>query len=400
MDLEIMPAKRKFKLQDFLEVLNVKSLSTGIIAHKLKCHRNTAIRYLRELKVAALVIEKRISNTVNMWKLTGKRIMLIDVDSTIPNLALLKISSFFKLKGDNVKLVKLKLKRFKDGTLKSVSKVDFSDKPDQVYVSVIYKKNKPAVDYLVSQHPDLDIDIGGSGYDLKKKLPDYIEDMTPDYSLYPEFDYSIGFSTRGCFRKCHFCVVPTKEGMFKKVNHPETWYNPEYGKIVFLDNNILTNRKHFMRITDWCIEKGLSVWFTQGLDIRRVNSTIARRLLELKHFRMIAFAWDDINDEDIIKQKINVFKENGFTKNKLRAYVSFYVYVDSDAEYESGVYRCRELKKLGCNAFVMFNIDNLQTPRVTNLKRWSKGKCAYWKFDVSDYDPKLCMSSKKTRVPV
>jgi radical SAM superfamily enzyme YgiQ (UPF0313 family) len=56
---------------------------------------------------------------------------------------------------------------------------------------------------------------------LKKVLPDEIENLKPDYSLYPGFDYSIGFSTRGCFRNCHFCVVPEKEGMFKKVNHPE-----------------------------------------------------------------------------------------------------------------------------------------------------------------------------------
>jgi hypothetical protein len=213
-----VPAKRKFKLQDFLEVLNVKSLSTGIIARKLKCHRNTAIRYLKELKAAKKVIVRRISNTINLWRLTGKRIMLIDVDSTIPNLALMKISAYHKAKGDNVRLVKVKLKRRKDGTLKEEGiKVDLSEKPNKVYVSVIFKKNKQAIDEFVSKYTDLDIDIGGSGYDLKKELPPEIENMAPDYFLYPEFDYSIGFSTRGCFRNCHFCMVPTKEGMFKKV---------------------------------------------------------------------------------------------------------------------------------------------------------------------------------------
>jgi len=209
--------------------------------------------------------------------------------------------------------------------------------------------------------------------------------MHPDYSLYPEYDYSIGFSTRGCFRHCHFCVVPTKEGMFKKVGHPETWYNPEYKKLVFLDNNILTNRKHFMEITEWCIKKELNVWFTQGLDIRRVTNEVAKRLLELKHFRMIAFAWDNINDEVVIKEKINLLKENGFTKSKLRSSVSFYIYIDSDADYESGLYRCRELKKLGCNAFVMFNIENTQTTRIIDLKRWSKCKNYYWLLDFADF---------------
>jgi len=379
-------------------------MSTGIIARQVKCAMSTALRYLRELKAAKQVIEKRISNTINLWRLSGKRIILIDVDSTIPNLALMKISAYHKAKGDNVRLIKLKLKRFKDGTLKSVGKVDFSDKPDKVYVSVIFKRNKKAADEFVSQHPDLDIDIGGSGYELKKELPGEIENMQPDYSLYPEFDYSIGFSSRGCFRNtktCPWCIVPTKEGMFKKVNHPETWYNPYYKKIVFLDNNILTNRKYFMKITDWCIEKGLSVWFTQGLDIRRVNKAVARRLLELKHFRMIAFAWDNLADEAIIIEKIELLKQAGFTKNQLRAYVSFYVYVDSDKDYDSGVYRCRELKKLGCSTYLMYNVENKQTQRIIDLKRWTKAKAVFWGIDIADYDPLICMSAKKrTHVPV
>ena len=195
-----MPAKRKFKLDNFLEVLTIKSgLSTGTIARKIKCHISTALRYLRELKKAKQVIEQRISNTINLWRVTGKRILLVDVDSKIPNLALMKISTYHKAKDDNVKLVKIKLKRRKDGTLKEGAKVDFSDKPDKVYISVIYKNNKQVVDDLVSQHSDITFDIGGSGYDLKKELPPDIEAMTPDYSLYPDCDYSLNFSSRGCF---------------------------------------------------------------------------------------------------------------------------------------------------------------------------------------------------------
>lgn len=204
----------------------------------------------------------------------------------------MKISSFHKAKGDNVKLVNIKLKRRKDGELKDVVMIDLSEKPDKVYASIIFKKNKHVIDYLLTQHPHIDIDIGGSGYNLEKKLPVEIENLKPDYSLYPEFNYSIGFSSRGCFRNndtCPWCIVPEKEGMFIKVNHPETWYNPEYKNIVFLDNNILTNRKYFMQITDWCMEKGLSIWFTQSLAIRRVNEVVARRLLEMKHFRVISF---------------------------------------------------------------------------------------------------------------
>ena len=100
-----MAAKRKYELSKFLEVLSLRSMSTGTIARRLKCHINTALRYLRELKKAKQAIEKQISNTINLWKLTGKRILLVDVDSKSPNLVHMMISTYHKVKGDNVVLI-------------------------------------------------------------------------------------------------------------------------------------------------------------------------------------------------------------------------------------------------------------------------------------------------------
>ena len=91
------------------------------------------------------------------------------------------------------------------------SQIVLTDKPDKVYASIVFKKNAHALDHLSSADPDIDIDIGGSGYDLHKTLPNEIENLKPDYRLYPEFDYSIGFSSRGCIRStktCPFCIVP------------------------------------------------------------------------------------------------------------------------------------------------------------------------------------------------
>jgi len=224
-----MPAKRKFKLDNFLEVISLKSLSTGTIARKVKCHISTVLRYPRELKASKQVIERRVSNTINLWKLTGKRILLIDVDSKILNLTLMKLSAYHKAKGDNIVLF-------------HGSQIDLSEKPDRIYASIIYKKNRHALDYLLSTYPGADIDIGGGGCDLHKELSPEIECMQPDYSLYPECDFSIGFSSRGCIRKCSFCVVPEKEGKFRRTRHPQEWYNSEFRKIIFLDNNILADK--------------------------------------------------------------------------------------------------------------------------------------------------------------
>ena len=101
------------------------------------------------------------------------RILLIDIDSKIPNLALMKLSAYHRTCNDDVGF-------------------DITD-PDKVYASVIFRKNKHLVDGLKFYYPNADIIIGGSGYDISVSLPDEIELMKPDYSLYPECDYSIGF---------------------------------------------------------------------------------------------------------------------------------------------------------------------------------------------------------------
>jgi hypothetical protein len=293
------------------------------------------------------------------------RVQLIDVDSKIPNLALMKVSAYHKAMGDTVGF-------------------DIVD-PDIVYASVIFKKNKHQVDGLKFFYPGAKIIIGGSGYDLRSRLPDEIESMMPDYSLYPECDYSMGFSTRGCFRSCHFCIVPEKEGNFKRVQHPAEYHNPEFQQIMFLDNNILADKEWFFEVTQWCIDQGLKVWFTQGLDIRLLDIEVAEQLLKMKVWKSIFFAWDHIKDEATIKEKIAVLQEAGFTKSKLKSLIQFYVYIDSDMDYDTGVYRCRTLKGLNCNPFVMFNVDHKPTKRVQELRRWANRKWAFWSCDISEY---------------
>jgi hypothetical protein len=191
--------------------------------------------------------------------------------------------------------------------------------------------------------------------------------------------------------------VPKKEGHFRRVAHPQEWYNPAFKRIIFHDNNILADKEWFMEVTEWCMERKLEMWFNQGLDIRLVDIDIAKQLHKTRNFHhMIPFSFDDLKYEGAVRKGIELLKEAGFIKNMLRAKVQFYVYVDSDDDYDNGVYRCRELKKLGCNSYLMFNVDNEQTQRITNLKRWSKGKCAYWKFDVADYNPHLSIRDEIT----
>ena len=98
-----------------------------------------------------------------------------------------------------------------------------------------------------------------------------------------------------------------------------------------------------------------------------------------------------MEDEAIIRGKIQLLKDAGFTKNKLRAKIQFFVYINNNYELEnqSDEYRCRELKKLNCNSYLMYNIDKIATQRIKDLQRWTIRKLFYWVNDISDYKAKI-----------
>ena len=294
-------------------------------------------------------------------------VLLIDVDSKIPNLALMKISQYHKLKGDNVGF------NIRD--------------PALIYASIIFRKNKHLLDGLKYIYPNAKIDIGGPGYDLNKKLPEEIEKLTPDYSLYPDNDRFIGFTSRGCIRNCPFCIVRKKEGAFKiQFDSPISALktimgNAEYDKIEFLDNNILANKKWFMDLTEEIIKRNLKVDFNQGLDIRLLDIDIAKRISELKPVNCFKFAFDNMDYKDHVLKGIDLLKNAGVC---VRRHVMFYVYVENDEYYNDAVERCRILKEHGATAYIMLNLECKHTKRLKQLKRWTR-PWLFWSIDINDY---------------
>ncbi len=117
------------------------------------------------------------------------RVALYDVDSKMPNLALMKLARFHAERGSIVE-------RFSPPAMLSY---------DRIYASKIFQYT-PGL-YLDPEQ----MEIGGTGYDLKVFLPPEIERLQPDYSLY-NYPHNIGFTMRGCRFRCKFCVVPEKEG--------------------------------------------------------------------------------------------------------------------------------------------------------------------------------------------
>lgn len=289
-----------------------------------------------------------------------KSALLIDIDSTIPNLALMHISSWKKQEGYRVGW--------------NISE------PDEIYASVIFDWNRHKTDGLKWLHPNAIINIGGSGYSLSSSLPDYVNRLMPDYSIYPNCDYDLGFTTRGCIRKCPFCIVPKKEGLFHKFQHPRDFHLNGHKKSVLLDNNILADKDWFIEVCDYYISQKIAVDFTQGLDIRLVDKEIAEKLTEVKTFKPFKFAFDSCNYESEFKRGVEILQNAGLN---LRSNANIYVYLNDDTEIDSAIHRCNVIRDLQAGTpFIMVNKHAKRTQNIINLCRWARP----WIFWSTPYD--------------
>ena len=251
------------------------------------------------------------------------KIGLIDVDSKIPNLALMKISTYYKQKGYQVEL----------------TEPQFVDIYDKIFVSKVFAHSELPI------FPPCELEIGGSGYDLDLKLPDNIECLMPDYSLYLNSNYSLGFTTRGCIRKCPFCIVPQKEGKIQAVADLYDIWNRNHEKIVLLDNNILAAPKHFFKITSQIKKENLVVDFNQGLDCRLLTKLVAKELKSLRR-PFLRFAFDNVKYEKKVLEAIDLLRKHGING------ASWYVLVGFDSTIREDLYRLNLLKKLGQRCYV------------------------------------------------
>lgn len=278
-----------------------------------------------------------------------KKCLLIDVDSTIPNLALMKISTWKKSLGYEVGF--------------NISN------PDEIYASCVFDRNRHKLDGLEFLHPNAYIDRGGGGYDLYKKLPEEVDLMMPDYSLYPDMDYDLGFTTRGCVRNCYFCVVPKKEGKFRRVQHPREFHDPTHKKVLLMDNNILADKDWFFEITDWLIENKLKVSFNQGVDVRLIDKEIAERMKKTKIFQPWRIAFDTMSVKDDVIRGINLLKE---VKLDVKHNLICYVYVHDDTQFDNALERCNILRDLGVLPYTMLNRNHQFDGLVKTLRRYTQ----------------------------
>lgn len=234
------------------------------------------------------------------------RIGLIDVDGgsqvkkqfgahAYPNLALCKIAAHHKAKGDEVE--------WYDPM--------FSGHMDRVYMSKIFNFSP---DYPYSIDAD-EVIRGGTGYDIHSELEQQIDDTQPDFSIYPGVpkDTSYGFLTRGCPRKCPWCVVPKKEGAIRPYWDIDRVANG-HKKVILMDNNILAAGDYCRQQLQKIIDRGYIVDFNQALDARLVTDEYAALLAKmhwLDHNR-IRLGCDTTAQIDQCERAISMIEGYGF----------------------------------------------------------------------------------------
>lgn len=301
------------------------------------------------------------------------RIGLIDVDGHgFPNIPLMKLSAYHKSIGDHVEWYQPM----------------FSGHMDKVYMSKVFSFT-PDYEYFIDAD---EIERGGTGYAIylengkemydkskDKSLPEEIEHIYPDYSIYPELtkDRSFGFLTRGCPRGCGFCHVKAKEGQcsYKVADLSEFWRGQK--EIILCDPNILACKDH-MDLLKQLVDSKALVEFNQGLDIRLINDNNIKLLKQIR-LKNIHFAFDRWQDKDIIEPRLRRFVyETGYNKDK--GHVMCYILCNYDTSLEQDIYRIQLCRELKISPYPMIYDKEHADPIYRKLQRWCNN-FIFWKVE-------------------
>ena len=252
---------------------------------------------------------------------------------------------------------------------------------DIVYKSKVFTDTY-SKDAFVVDNADQVI-LGGTGYDTQNALPDEVEHIYPDYTLYPQFsETAYGFLTRGCPRNCGFCIDSEKEGRrsVHVADLSEFWRGQR--EIKLMDANMLACRDH-ERLIEQLAESRAMVDFTQGLDIRLINPDNAA-LPNKVRTKAVHFAWDNPNDD--LTEHFRRYASLTKIKDSRRKRV--YVLTNYNSTHEQDLYRIYTLREMGYDPYVMVYERPTAPPVTRHLQRWVNNKRIFYTVpDFREYAP-------------
>ena len=320
-------------------------------------------------------------------------ILLVEPDFqiTYPNLALMKISSKHKRKGNNIKYIKGELPLNNDL---------FSDdyyNPHTIYIATMFtyqsEKTISCINYYKNNFKDSKIIIGGifstlmPEYILKKtgitpfvRYSKSLDKIKPDYDLVKEMikyspkierwkNCSFLFSSRGCPRSCKFCSVKRLEPNIEIIENWRDLIDYNKKQVVFFDNNLTAFEEHFDNVINHVIEKNLSTCFNNGFDVRIMTDKQINLLSKVRwQENGLRVAFDNMSEDGHAQRIIKKLLELGVPKYAIMTYVLF----NFNDTLEEAMYRATEIKNLGVRPYPqLFKPLDLLHNNVVPSKNWT-----------------------------
>lgn len=307
-------------------------------------------------------------------------VALLAVDSNYPNLALMKVSAWHKSQGDTVEWY------------------NPFDTYDRLYMAKVFSFT-PDYAYVIANVRG-EVVRGGTGYDVRSSLPGDMDRLQPDYSLYPAVDSrtSYGFLTRGCPKRCRWCVVPQKEGGIRPyMDVDDITLHGERPYAVLMDNNVLACDYGLSQL-EKIAERGYHVDFNQGLDARLVTLDVARLLARVKWIKRIRFGCDTTAQIVECERAIQLVRQAGY-KGEFFLYC---ILIDFAESYHRLNY-WRKYKYVLPHAQPYRDLNNphQRIPQwQKDMAHWADRKELYRSCDFKDFSPRkgfLCRG-KATRL--
>lgn len=290
-------------------------------------------------------------------------VLICQIDGSIPNLALMRIAAHHRAQGDAIEI--------RHG---AAFERDLFLQPDKVYASAIFLKSRPTVHRLLEEYPDAI--VGGTGWDIERTVESIgITETSLDYSLYPRFRQSIGFTQRGCRLRCSFCVVPKKEGaMRQEATIAEIWRgDPHPRELLLLDNDFFGQPRWRERIRE-IQDGGFKVSFNQGINARFLTDEAAEAIASVDYraddmkVKRIYTAWDNRKDEERLFDGLNRLVKYGVKPDHIMVYMLCGYWPDET--HADRDHRRRTLREFGARPYPM---PYVRTKELVGFQRWVIG---------------------------